>query len=166
MKIGYITAEFSEEFKKMIKEWSLTIPKEEIVTAEINGKKEGGNVTDDLHLTLFYGFDDEKINKEDLIGFINNNTIKKLSIGKLGFFPVPQYKCNILYLKIDNENILEKMHDSLKKFPYFEKFQNNKFVPHITIAYIKDSFDISSIKLPLEINKVSIKEFMYHSKSI
>ena len=28
------------------------------------------------------------------------------------------------------------------------------------------SFDISSIKLPQDINKVVIKEFMYHSKTI
>ncbi|MFA5652314.1 MAG: 2'-5' RNA ligase family protein [Candidatus Paceibacterota bacterium] len=164
MKIGYVTAEFSEEFKKSIREWSLVIPKEEIVSVEINGKMEGGNVTNDLHLTLFYGFDDEKINKKELLKFLGEKALRELRIEGLRTFSVPQYKCNILYLKIDGKNMLEKIHDSLKKFPYFEKFQNNKFIPHLTIAYIKDSFDISLLKLPQKMNKVDIKELMYHSK--
>ena len=164
MKIGYITAEFSEEFKKSIRGLLLTIPKEEIVTAEINGKIEGGNATNDLHLTLFYGFDDEKLDKEELLNFLDKKNIKELKIEGLGIFSVPRYKSNILYLKIGDNSLLDEIHNSLKKFPYFEKFQNNKFVPHITIAHIKDSFDISPLKLPDGMNEIDIRGFIYHSK--
>ena len=61
--IGYITANFLEKEKIEIINWSKIINNKDLYFAKKDGKIDGGNVTDDLHLTLFYGLDEDKINK-------------------------------------------------------------------------------------------------------
>lgn len=165
MNIGYITIEFNQEFKDQLKKWSLAnIPDSEIVEAEISGKKEGGNVSADAHLTLFYGFDDDNINREKLHEYINSLNLQELQIAGIGFFPVPQYSCKVLYLKVlDEDRKLENIYNFLKRFPHFKKFQIEGFAPHVTIAYIKDGYKPPEFLSTMK--KIQVREIKYQIKS-
>ena len=48
-KIGYVAIQFTPETNQEIIAWSQSIKKEDLVTATIDGKVKGGNMTDKLH---------------------------------------------------------------------------------------------------------------------
>lgn len=146
-KIGYVEVQFTPETHQQVVAWAHTIKNEDLVTATIDGKTEGGNVTDKLHLTLFYGFDDERLDKDKLSEFINQIKLKDFKVSGLGIFPVKEYDCYVLYLRVeDNDNELKKIYMGLKEFSHFSEYQKFEYTPHITVAYVKKDFNLDAIK--------------------
>ena len=164
-KIGYITANLTDKEKKEIINWAKMIQDKDLYVISKNGKTDGGNVTDDLHLTLFYGFNETLINKDDIEDFVYNINLKNIEIEKVGvFFPMDQeYK--VLYLSVKDEGgSIKKYHEGLKKFPHFVEFQKFEYVPHITIAFVKKDFNTSRITYNGP-QFLRVKKITYHSKS-
>lgn len=165
-QIGYIEAVFQEDEKQKVVDWVNSIKKEDLFTAIINGKVEGGNIANKLHLTLYYGFNEYLLNKDDLFHYIESMIPKTVDIIGLGTFPIKGYDCKVLFLKVsDTENILRKIHNDLGKYSHFVEYQQEEYVPHISIAYVKKDFDLNSLIYGGP-KRLSIKEILYHSKFI
>lgn len=143
---GYISVVIQDEFIKHLLVWSETaIPKEVILQQEIDGKLEGGNVLSEAHLTLFFGLDDQLANKNKIREFIDSVNLKELRIDGIKVFHMPQMKCKILYFAVEDKGgSLRSVNNKFLELPHFKEDQK-PFVPHITIAYVKDSFNESSI---------------------
>jgi 2'-5' RNA ligase len=162
--IGYITANFLEKEKIEIINWSKIINNKDLYFAKKDGKIDGGNVTDDLHLTLFYGFDEDKINKNYIEKIINNVNLGSIEIGGMSTFSFPGQEYKVLYLAIkDNEGRIKECHEELKNLPHFAEYQKFKFTPHVAIAFLKKEFDetIVTYNGPRFLH---IKKIVYHSK--
>lgn len=144
-KIGYIAIQFTAETNQEVAELARNLTSEDLVTATIDGKTEGGNVTDKLHFTLFYGLNDEMLDKDELSGFLDKIKLKEIEINGFGLFPIKEYDCNALYLKVkDVDNELKKIHEKFEKFPHFSEYQKFEYTPHITIAYVKKDFNLEA----------------------
>jgi len=158
---GYVAVTISPEAVKALADWSIkAIPEENLFWSEVNGKKEGGNVIDDAHLTLFFGLNDELINKKEIEELIKTLSLSELEIVGVKAFPVPQIKCKILYFIVnDDKGLLQRIHDEFLKMPHYEEDQK-PFKPHITIAYVKESFNEKGIEYN-GLNKVTIKGIEY-----
>ncbi|HBD24888.1 MAG: hypothetical protein A2566_00995 [Candidatus Zambryskibacteria bacterium RIFOXYD1_FULL_40_13] len=136
-KIGYVTIDFIPEVIQGLVNWSKQIPEGDLFTMKINDKQEGGNVANDAHMTLFFGINDSKLNHEMISNYLANFQISKLQLGSLDAFHTKQPGCKILIIKInDSDGKLAMIHDALLEFPHFSEYQDNVFVPHITIAYV------------------------------
>ena len=92
-KLGYIYINFDENSTIEINKWSLVLDKNDLAYSKIGGKMLGGNLTKDLHLTLFFGIDDNKVNKVELNKFINSLNLKYIKILKLNTFYLKEYDC-------------------------------------------------------------------------
>ncbi len=163
-KIGYVDVVFSEEIKQEISRWVKSLKKEDFYTTMIDGQVEGGDVSEKLHLTLFYGFDESLVEKDKIIEHINSIKLESVEVDKVGFFPLDKYNCKILFLKIkDNNNLLKKIHNDLGLFPNVLKYQESEYVPHITIAYVKKDFNMDAISYNGP-KILDVKSILYHSK--
>lgn len=163
-KIGYIDAIFDEKTKKEIESWSMIVRDEDLYTISNENKKDGGNITDKLHLTLFYGFDENLLNMDEVLKFIDNIKLDIVKINGLGTFPVTGHNCKILFLKVDDdEDIIKNIHEELKKFPYFSEYQKLKFIPHIAIAFIRNDLNTNALVYSNP-STLSVKKISYHSK--
>ncbi len=162
--IGYIAADFQEKDKIEIINWSKTIRDNDLYITSIDGKTKGGHMTDDLHLTFFYGLDEDLINKNDVQDFINTINLESIEIGKIDIFPVADQTCEVLYLSVEDQlGKIRKYNETFKKFPHFTEFQKKEFIPHITIAFVKKGFDVN--KFTYTGSKIlNIKEIIHHFK--
>jgi len=141
-EIGYVEVVLTEKSKQKVVDFSRIIKDEDLFTAKINGKIEGGNLTEKSHLTLFFGLNDKLVNKEKLLEYINSIKLESIMIEAIDMFPVKEYNCKILYLRVKDDNFLIKnISNNFKNFPYFIESQPAEFIPHITIAYVKNNFD-------------------------
>src|SRR5680860_894229 len=148
--IGYITASFPEKEKMEIINWSKIINDKDLYFTKKDGKIDGGNVTDDLHLTLFYGFDEDKINKNDIKKIIDSINFKSIEIEDVSIFSLPDQEYKVLYLAVkDKEGRIKEYHEELKTLPHFVEYQKFKFTPHIAIAFLKKEFDETIVTLSL-----------------
>jgi|SRR3989344_411967 len=144
--IGYITANFSEKEKEEIIRWSKSIKDKDLHLTLVDGKIEGGNVTGDLHLTLFYGLDENKINQRELKDFLGTIDLGILDIGEMDVFSLPDQEYKVLYLPVkDTRGSINRCRERLKELSYFTEYQKFEFKPHITIAFVKSEFDMHDI---------------------
>ncbi len=151
--LSYISLEFSEEQKKKISIWA----------KEFIGEVEE-NVTDDLHLTVFYGLNDDLLDDEKLNDVLSHNTISDVVIGKVETFSLPSQSYKVVYFSIENTEKIKNLHEKLKEFPYFEEYQKLIYTPHITIAFVNKDFDTS--KLSYTGSKIfSVKKVTRHMKA-
>jgi hypothetical protein len=96
--ISYITAEFFEEEKEKIARWSKTAIKNFDLYKILENGKVGGYATDDLHLTLFYGLDEDRINIADIQKWISAVELENLEIEGVESFALPAQEYKIIYL--------------------------------------------------------------------
>ncbi|OGY78930.1 MAG: hypothetical protein A3B74_03495 [Candidatus Kerfeldbacteria bacterium RIFCSPHIGHO2_02_FULL_42_14] len=162
--VSYITAEFFEKEKEKITRWSKSVIKDSDLCKILGNGKVGGYATDDLHLTLFYGFDEYRINIVDIQKWISTTTLKKIEIEKVGAFALPVQEYKIIYLAIRDKNgKIKKLHKELKNFPHFPKYRRSKFIPHITIAFVNKEFNEDAVIYngPKILN---VRKIVYHTK--
>ncbi len=143
---GYVAIEFDEVSKQKIANWASQIGGNDLVTATIDGKIEGGNVTEKPHLTLFYGLDEDALDQKVLSDFVVTLPNPMVHITGVGTFPQNTFACKVIYLEVSDElGELKSVHEHLKSFPHFSKYQKYDYKPHITIAYVTTGFDVSSL---------------------
>lgn len=163
--IGYIAVEFTDASKQEVIRWSSQISECDIARAVIEGKEEGGNVTDKLHLTLFYGLDEDSLNQDELDDFIMRLNISSVDVIGIAMFPVEEFGCNALYLEVSDESgELKSAHENLEEFPHFSKYQKFDFKPHITLAYVVKGFDLGSLSNDFPRN-LSVKAITHFQKT-
>jgi len=162
-KIGYISIEFNQLSKGKIQDVAKKIPKEDFIFATSDGKLKGGDVTDKLHLTLYYGIDANAVDKKELDKLISAFDIKSLKINEISAFELKNFNCKILHLSIDDtDKQLAAAHNQFNELAHFKDVQQN-FISHVTLAYVKDSFDVDefrkTVTLPknLEVERISYK---------
>jgi|SRR3989344_3674478 len=160
-KKGYIAVNIKDnEIKRLINWVKKVVQEKDLVYSEINGKKEGGNVIGDAHLTLFFGLKDSIIDKKEIEKILKKLNIKHLEITGVNSFPVKEIKAKILYFSIkDTHKKLEKNNNIFLNLPHYKKDQHT-FTPHITIAYVKDTFDEKKMSFNLE-KKLLVKNIEY-----
>ncbi len=164
-KIGYVAIEFEEASKQAVADWVSQISESDLVTATINGKIEGGNVTNRLHLTLLYGLDENALVQDELSDFIIALPKPIVRVIGIGTFPQEVFACKTLYLEVsDDSGELQATHERLKNFPYFSKYQKHEYKPHITIAYVATRFDTNSLTNDFP-GSLSVKAITHFSKT-
>lgn len=156
-KIGWIGLTFKAETHKAIAEWASQF-KGQFFSVDVNGKMEGGDVTNKLHLTLFYGLNEEDLDKSRLAEYLSDIKISDLEVIDVSALDIPQYHAKALILKIRDDGRLRRIHEELKEFPYLTKYQNDEFIPHVTVGFFRNDFDDGSVVYTgpksLEIDKV------------
>lgn len=121
-----------------------------------------GDVSARMHLTLFYGFIDEKIDKKKLKEHIKKINLKNLKLGKLFLTQGYQNQYKVLCLEVlDENNNLKKIHDSFKAFPYESTVQHGTFKPHLTLAYLRPNFTLN--QYPSFPTKIKVKKITYNT---
>lgn len=118
-----------------------------------------GDVTAKLHLTLFYGLLDSKIDRIKLIEYLKSIKINKLELGDIFLKSGYQNIYQIMGIKIkDRNDKLRLLSESFKQFHYDEKVQL-KFMPHLTLAYVKPEYKLKT--LPKYPKTIQIKNIKY-----
>lgn len=150
--VGYFASYLTKSSKEDLRIWlNNFLSKDDLFFIEINGKLEGGEVIDKAHLTLFYGIDDSVISEEEIDSFLVNNIVPKdIKIDSVTLFATENPELKILVLLVnDVEGHFKKMHLKIRDgFSYFpEQYKYKNYTPHITLAYVKESFDISKFKI-------------------
>lgn len=119
-----------------------------------------GDVSLDLHLTLFYGLVDQKIDKFKLNEHIKKIDLKSIKLGNI--FLKSGYKnlYQILCIEVlDDNGGLKCLSDSFEVFDH-EKSVQLEFKPHLTIAYVRPNFNLEySPVLPKELKVSKIVYF-------
>lgn len=165
-KVGYVAAILSQEARELLDAWvRKIIPDKALFTAEINGVLEGGNVARKAHLTLFFGIDDDVIKKRVVKKLIDSIVVPELKVREINSFKISNIPCKILHLVVDDsDGKLQAIHNLLSTLPHFADKQEPNFVPHITLAYVKDSFDEHSLRCD-NLGKLKVKEVVYQMKA-
>jgi len=120
-----------------------------------------GDVSSKLHITIFYGLINEDIHTYALRKDVRNITLKTLKLGKL--FLVPGYKkmYKILCLEVlDKDNRLKHIHEHFKSYKFNQSVQHKKFMPHLTLAYVKPSFELKQ-HIRLFQKTIRVKQWRY-----
>lgn len=141
--LGYISIIFNDETKKRFKKLTNAIcTLDDYYYSDVVDYIKG-DVTDKLHLTLFYGFIDEKVDKNKIekevlnvkkyLTYVNATNIAL----KYGYKNL--YK--ILFVEIEKSKELKHANEIFKKFPY-DKSVQLEFKPHLALAYVKPDFDL------------------------
>jgi 2'-5' RNA ligase len=142
--LSYVEITFNDEEVKSFKELVNTVCKPEDFYRSDTIARINGDVTDKLHLTIFYGLIDQQINENEIKKHIATFDIKSIKLAKpflkTGFKSL--YKVLMIEV-LDEENILLDSHNSLKQFAHMETQQ--VFLPHITLAYVQPEYEIGDV---------------------
>lgn len=164
MKQGYIAAYLDEKSLKDLYAFSKKIDKQDLVMAVIDGKKHGGIVSKKAHLTLFFGFEFSKENISKLKNYLPKIKLHNLKCIGIDYFDIPNFNCKLFYLKIKPTKKIIKVNNDLSKL-LGKANQYNKFIPHISLAYVKKDFVFNSENNKILPSNVKIKQVKYRIKS-
>lgn len=122
-----------------------------------------GDVSKNLHLTIFYGLTDNQKNRNKINDLIKKSNLTSMDLGKI--FLMPGYKdlYQVLCVEVlDQDHKLLNYSNSFKNFNYDSSIQHPNFTPHLTLAYVKPNYQLKNI--PLYPNILKIKEIKYYEK--
>jgi len=119
-----------------------------------------GDVSSGLHMTLFYGLIDENIDKDKFNDYIKGIQLPTLELGKLVLRQEYNKFCQILWVQVlDQHHVLERISEGFKQFEY-EKSVQLGFVPHLTLAYVKNEYTLEDI-IPEYPHEIEVEELKY-----
>lgn len=122
-----------------------------------------GNVSTDLHLTVFYGLVDAKIDREELQAQIDKIQLEKLRLGELFLRQTPDNSYQILWIVVKDDNRqLQAVSDSFKRFDHDDSVQL-EFMPHLTLAYVKPEYRLEN-SMPDYPREIKVEEVKYFEK--
>lgn len=160
VEYGYVSASFPERdvdlFQGVVRE---TCKEGDFYRSDVI-EYINGDVSSDLHLTIFYGLINDKVNRLDLEKHIQGIELKKLNLGKLILMQRHKDLYQILAVEVlDKDKSLEAIANSFTRFPYEESVQLG-FMPHLTLAYVRPEFKlVISPDFPKEIVVKGIRYF-------
>lgn len=154
VEYGYVSASFSERdinsFQRVVKE---TCKQNDFYYSDVVDYIKG-DVSADLHLTVFYGLINETIDKPKIKKHIERIGLRSLILGELIFVEGHDNLYKILAVSVlDNNCELETIFNSFRQFD-FEKSVQLGFKPHLTLAYLKPNFVLKSTHILPKILRV------------
>jgi 2'-5' RNA ligase len=121
-----------------------------------------GDVTEELHLTLFYGLINEKLDKEKLQSHLDSIKVKSLKLGKIVLIPGYQNQYQVLMIEVlDDGGELKRIHESFKQYDFEPSVQHPQFRPHLTLAYLKPDFKFKNAPI-VSLSEINVSEIKYN----
>lgn len=158
---GYIAATFSDKDKERFQRLTVELCKEGDLYRSESVDYVNGDVSSNLHLTIFYGLVDEKVDKDKLKAHIENLHLDKLKLGDLFLRQTPEGNYQILWVVVaDEDNKLKDAVESFKDFEHEDSVQL-EFMPHLTLAYVGPEYALpeSFPEYPREMQVEGIRYF-------
>jgi 2'-5' RNA ligase len=161
---SHVAATFTESDIKPFQKLTRSITKREDFCYSDTIDYVRGDVSSKLHMTIFYGLVDEKIDKTEMNAFISNLIMPEVLV--LGGLTVrKEYNgfCQILWVDVlDSNGMLRKISESFKRFPFEESVQLG-FIPHFTLAYIRNGYQLPD-EIPDYSKEIKIERIKYFEK--
>lgn len=157
----YVSATFSAEDVKHFQELTSTLCREEDLYHSNSVNYIQGNVSKDLHMTIFYGLLGEHVDKGEIQSYIDQIGPITLSVGSVSLRIEHKKLCQILWVDVlDTKGELSKIAEGFKSFPYGESEQLG-FVPHLTLAYVKKGFVLGENYLANYPKEIKVRKINY-----
>lgn len=116
-----------------------------------------GDVTNNLHFTLFYGCTPTVSNLKILKDYVTRIKLSKLVLGKLFLLNGYNDSYNVLCIEVtDVDGRLKQMSDKIASFGYDTLMVHNKFMPHLTLAYVKTNYTLPGNVLTKKIAEIEL----------
>ncbi len=158
-KFAYVELIFykkaTKQFKNIVKD---VVRKEQFYDSDQISRIRG-DVTDKIHLTLFYGLDESVMNNKELHNLLKQIEVKKLDLSKLVLFEGYQGMYKVLCVEIDDEDkVLHNLSKKMLDFDHDEELGKREFKAHITLAYVQPDYVLpkkySLDKKPVRVKKI------------
>jgi 2'-5' RNA ligase len=145
--LGYVALTFGNDTKQKLNNFLHTVYSKSDFYRSPVIPSINGDVTYDLHMTIFYGFNNTG-EFEDIRQYIDKIELPDIEVGGIKFLSGYQNLYKILVLSVlDVSNELENLHKELKnRFSFSKKVQHSEFLPHITLAYLEKGAVESNIR--------------------
>lgn len=142
-RYGYVEFLLDKEeidfFKSIVKN---IVPKEQFYFSE-SVPRIAGDVSSKAHFTLFYGLETREINNPELKDLVLSVKVNEVKIKNLELWNGYQNLYRILCIEIDDsDKILFNFFQNLLKFSHSSELAKREFKPHITLAYVQNSFQL------------------------
>ncbi len=139
---GYIAATFSDKDKEPFQRLTEELCKEGDFYRSESVDYINGDVSSDLHLTIFYGLVDEIVDKDKLKAHVENLHLDKLKLGDLFLRQAPEGNYQILWVMVaDEDNKLKDAAECSRDFEHEDSVQL-EFMPHLTLAYVRPEYTL------------------------
>jgi 2'-5' RNA ligase len=160
-QLGYVTIEIEDDHITQIKNLLSTICTSNDFYYSDVVPRIAGDVTDKLHLTLFYGLLHKQIDKEKLLKELNNINLEELTLENIALKQGYQGLYQILWLTVlDSDNYLLNLSTEIGKFNPSNYDPHYTFLPHITLAYVRPEFKLKTeLIIPKTLKIRQIKYF-------
>lgn len=145
---SYVSAEFSDKIKAEFFELTNQTVDSEFFYKSPEKEYINGNVANNLHLTMYYGLDDDLKNSQSFQELLDSIDLKKIYLGDIFLQRGFQGLYKILMIEvIDEDEQLYKIAEQISEYdPRYTKKFLRTFMPHLTLCYVENNFDINSIK--------------------
>ena len=152
-KRKYVAVQYDEESQKKLREWAKENGFD--LTAKYDGEKQ--NEKDfDFHTTIFYTSNE----MEDLPEEPEYKLIESYSVTPMGFDLLGEEK-NIPVIKLAPEGMIVDLRKTYEKIGM--KDQWPEYLPHISLSYVRKSYDLSGLTLPtfpITFNRVKVEDIL------
>ncbi|MCL4366938.1 hypothetical protein M1563_02105 [Patescibacteria group bacterium] len=149
---AYIEITFSPKTKKYFSELvKKLVPENELYYSKDEGYSYiSGDVTGNLHSTLFFGIEPATINDKKLLSIIDHSDFKEVALGDLVLFNGWQNQYKILCVELLDKD--GRFAEFAKKVSEFVNDKNIIYEsrPHISLAYVKQDYLIPKILFKME----------------
>lgn len=160
----FVQAVFSEETRNTFKQILEQIAKPEDLyhSPDPKGAHIQGDMTDKLHMTIYYGLPREAKFNDDLRVAIKENYVDDLKLGEFYFIPGFQDLYKVLCIRVKDED--GKLKDFCEAVSYFawEDRYTERFDPHLTLAYVTNEYELPAnlpnIPEEIEVDNIIVSE--------
>lgn len=119
-----------------------------------------GDVSNLLHMTVFYGLIDGEIDLDKINSHCKSFKSINLKLGEISIKNDYSGLCQIIWINVlDANNELFKISETFKNFRYDKSVQLG-FVPHLTLAYVKSDYKLP-IVIPSYPKEIAVSELKY-----
>lgn len=141
--IGYIRVELPQRIKQRLGNLVTGITKPtDLYYSDVIPHIQG-DVTYDLHFTLFFGLKSAEIENPALLKYVKGIKIDKLELGPLTLAKGYKGMYQVLSMKIkDNDGSLLRLSKEFLNFDCDSQMLHDDFNPHVTLAYVTANYEI------------------------
>ncbi len=170
---AFVEIQFGQDSKDLLDNFIKSIIPDEMLYYSPVVEHIRGNMSKTLHCTVFFGLNPTAIDNNDLKIILEKTTLNSLDLGELFYFDGYENLYKILTVKIlDTEGELGKLYNKIKEFMLKQNpsFKIRDFQPHLTLAYVKNEFELPE-ELPelpesISIGKIRVSLVSEFNKSV